>query len=84
MPSHLPVAQGSVASSVLAEATEASVQDSLADGASSVDEGSVAAGIRGGRCVLRMLYMHLILLPQSHCLWAIVMRGKGTVDTCQL
>ncbi|KAK9909122.1 hypothetical protein WJX75_007516 [Coccomyxa subellipsoidea] len=48
-PSHPRMAQGSVASSVLAEATEASVLDSLADGASSVDEGSVAEEIRGNR-----------------------------------
>lgn len=41
--------QGSVASSVLAEATEASALDSPADGGSTVDDGSVADGVRGAR-----------------------------------
>lgn len=62
-PSHPRMAQGSVASSVLAEATEASVLDSLADGASSVDEGSVAEEIRGNRCGLCMLWWPHCPLP---------------------
>ncbi|EIE25588.1 P-loop containing nucleoside triphosphate hydrolase protein [Coccomyxa subellipsoidea C-169] len=45
-PPHPPRPPGSIASSMLAEATEASALDSLADGASSVDEGSFADGIR--------------------------------------
>lgn len=48
-PQHAPRLQGSVASSVLAEATEASLLDSLADGTSSIDEGSLVDSIRGNR-----------------------------------